>query len=1039
MIVAFGDFELDQRLYQLRRNGEIVKIEPKIFDVLRYLVEHRDRVVTKDELLEKLWPGESVSESVLPRCITAARKAVGDDPAGHKIIQTVHGRGYRFVAAVAATADDVGAPTPGPGAGERPAGVFVGREQAMAELREGLEDAFAGRGRLALLVGEPGIGKTRTAEELGALARQRGARVLGGRCYEGDGPPAFWPWVQILRASIRDADPRAVASELGPGAADIAQLLPDVRQSVLHLPPPPSLPPEQARFRLFDSVTTFLENAARVRPLVLILDDLHWADKPSLLLLQFLAREIRDDRLLLVGTYRDVELRRQHPLAEVLGDLAREPLCHRILLRGLGEADVAQFIAATSGSSPPEALVAAVYRMTEGNPFFVGEIVRLLLAEGRLRQGEEATALNLTLPQGVREAIGRRLNALSEECNRVLTLAAVAGREFDLNVLERIAELGGERLLDLLDEAVGARILAEPSGIAGRYSFSHTLIRETLYEELTTPLRVRWHRRVGEVLEDVHRANPDAHLPELAQHFFQAVPGGDVERAIRYGIRAAERATQLLAYEEAAGHYERALQALDLKLSGDEAERCELLLALGDAQSRSGEREKSRAVFQRAAELARKLSRPAGFARAALGFGGRGEMGMPRDDVLLALLEEALRVLGESETGLRVRILARLVGTTPYSDSLETRAALSQEAVELARRIGDPETLLVALAARAWALLGPDHVEERLAVGTEILRLAQEVGNKAMVFAGHEYRFGVLLVLGDIPAADREIDAAARLAEEIRQPVYSWFATWWRGSRALCDGRFDEAERLRQAALAIGQRIQHPGAMAIAEGQAIWLAGERGGTQEAFEAGFQFLLDYYPPAAIALRAGEAAYHAEAGDAEEARRCFEALAVHDFADIPRDEHWLVTMTTLAQACGALRDTRRAATLYEQLHPFAHRNIVHNLLRTYAGSVSHHLGLLAAAMGRQGQAARHFEDALEMNARMGVRPILARTQYEYARMLLDRGRAGDQRRAAALLDQALACSEELGLEESRRRMTAELRQRAAQPVPRRTSRS
>ncbi len=294
-----------------------------------------------------------------------------------------------------------------------------------------------------------------------------------------------------------------------------------------------------------------------------------------------------------------------------------------------------------------------------------------------------------------------------------------------------------------------------------------------------------------------------------------------------------------------------------------------------------------------------------------------------------------------------------------------------------------------------------------------------------------------------MPAVDREIDAAARLAEEIRQPVYSWFATWWRASRALCDGRFDEAEGLRQAALAIGERIQHPGAMAIAQGQAIWLTGERGGGYDVFEAGFQFLLDYYPPAVTALRAGEAAYYAEGGAMDDARRCFEALAARDFADIPRDEHWLVTLTTLAQACAALRDTRRATILYEQLQPFARRNIVHDLLRTYGGSVSFPLALLAEALGRQADAARHFEDALEMNDRIGARPHLARTQYEYARMLVDRGRAADRQRAAALCDQALACMNELGLDEMRRKATAELRERASQrPSPvghRRTSRS
>jgi tetratricopeptide (TPR) repeat protein len=310
-------------------------------------------------------------------------------------------------------------------------------------------------------------------------------------------------------------------------------------------------------------------------------------------------------------------------------------------------------------------------------------------------------------------------------------------------------------------------------------------------------------------------------------------------------------------------------------------------------------------------------------------------------------------------------------------------------------------------------------VEERLEVASELVRIAQEMGDKSMVLAGLEIRMGVLLALGDIPAADREIEATSRLAEEIRQPVFSWFATWWRGSRALCDGRLAEAERLREAALALGQRIQHPGAMAIAHGQAIWLGAEHSRASEEFLEGFQFLLDHYPPAATALRAGEAALRAEAGEVDEARRAFEALAAHDFTDIPRDEHWLVTLTTLAQACASLGDVPRARRLYQLLRPFAHRNVVHDLLRTYAGSVSLNLGLLARTLGKLDAAARHFEEALAMNARIG-RPFVARTQYEYALMLRERGRAADRRQAATLLDQAAACAGELGMAETLRRV-------------------
>ncbi|MEO8457000.1 MAG: protein kinase, partial [Chloroflexota bacterium] len=382
-------------------------------------------------------------------------------------------------------------------------GIFVGREKEMDELRAGLEDALSGRGRLMMLVGEPGIGKTRTSEEFATYARLRNAQVLWGRCYEGEGAPAYWPWVQIIRSYVHDKEPKELMSEMGPGAADIAQVVSEVKERLPGLPAPPTLEPEQARFRLFDSITTFLKNASKEKPLMVVLDDMHWADKPSLLLLQFMAKELRGSRLLVLGTYRDVELRRQHPLAQALGELNRENLSQRVLLRGLTENDVKRFVEVTAGTTPSEALVQAVYKETEGNPFFVNEIVRLLVADGRLEKAEGVKDWSVTIPQSVKEVVGRRLDHLSEECNKALTIGAVIGREFGVRLLEKVSEVKGDRLVDALEEAMGARVIAElPRGV-DMYWFSHALIRETLYEELSTTRRIRLHRQIGEALEEL--------------------------------------------------------------------------------------------------------------------------------------------------------------------------------------------------------------------------------------------------------------------------------------------------------------------------------------------------------------------------------------------------------------------------------------------------------------------------------------------------------------------------------------------------------
>ncbi len=318
-------------------------------------------------------------------------------------------------------------------------------------LTAALDDAMSGRGRLVMLAGEPGIGKTRIARELAVVAESRGTQVLWGQCYEEEGAPPYWPWVQPLRAYIQQQDPEQLLSEMGPGAADIAEIIPDLRSKLPDLKPSPTLEPEQARFRLFDSITTFLKNAASTQPLMLVLDDLHWADRPSLLLLQFLARQMAESSLLVVGTYRDVEVSLHDPLTETLGNLIREEHFQRIQLAGLSAKEVDQFVEVSGVASPP-GLVQAVHQRTEGNPLFVGEVVRLLGQEGPGAEGQ----WSLSIPEGIREVIGKRLGRLSQECNESLIMASVMGREFQLAPLVQLTDLPADRVLTALEEGLAA-------------------------------------------------------------------------------------------------------------------------------------------------------------------------------------------------------------------------------------------------------------------------------------------------------------------------------------------------------------------------------------------------------------------------------------------------------------------------------------------------------------------------------------------------------------------------------------------------------
>ena len=905
---------------------------------------------------------------------------------------------------------------------------FVGRQRELEDLWHPWERAKAGQRRLVLIAGEPGIGKTRLAAEFALTAHAKGATVLFGRSYEEALIP-YQPFVEALHHYVVACPLVVLRQQVAASGEELARLLPELAQrlpdlsgvssSRRSLAEPLGSDPDSERYRLFEAVASFLVEASRACPIVLVLDDLHWSDKPTLLLLRHIVRSLEQSPLLIVGTYREMELDRTHPLSDTLADLRRDRAFERVSLKGLDENDVAAMIGARGGQEAPPELIQAVHERTEGNPFFTEEVLTHLVETGAISRREGRWAYNaasieeLGIPEGIKEVIGRRLSRLSEECDSVLTVAAVIGRRFDLDILEQVSDLSDERLVDVLEEAIAAGIVLEteePHAV-GRYTFSHPLTRETLYEEPSTTRRVRLHRRIGEVLEQLSEANPEPRLAALAYHFCEAASGGlDANKAIDYAARAGEQATALLAYEEAVGHYERALQALELKEPADEAQRCELLLALGDALWRAGENPRARQTFEWAADIATKLKAPEELSRAALGYGAGGAVVGTVDKSLVGLLEEALGALGERDSTLRARLLARLAEELYFSDSQRRRAELSREAVEMARRVADPATLAAALRSRHLALRGPEQVESRIVVATEILGLAEDADDRALAWQGHYYRLIGLLGLGDIAAADAEIEVLQRLAEELRQPRYLWFSTLARVMRAAIDGRFEESERLAQQGLVVGQRAHEPDAL-LTFGVQMFAVRQVQGRLEETEAAFKRFVERYP-AVPALRCALAYLYSEADRAEEARTEFECLAGDGFAELPQDAYWLVGVSLLSDVCVSLGDAHRAATLYQLLLPYAQRT---SLINQYVcmGSASRSLGLLAATMRRWEEAAKHFEDALEMNARMGARAWLAVAQHDYAQMLLARGRAGDRAKAQQLLDQALSTALELGM--------------------------
>jgi DNA-binding SARP family transcriptional activator len=895
-------------------------------------------------------------------------------------------------------------------------GPFVGRERELRKLLGGLDNALAGQGRLFLISGEPGIGKSRLIEHLLRRAREDGAEVLVGRCWEAGGAPAYWPWVQALRTYVRDRDPELIRSQLGHGASDLAQLLPELKELYGELQAPLSSDPEGARFRLFEATTSFLRAASRTQPLVLVLDDLHAADTPSLLLLRFVAGELAGAGLLLIGAYRDVDPSVSEPLADAMAELQRQPVTRSVPLTGLPETDVGSFISIATGLAPSARVARALHRATDGNPLFVGEVVRLLTSDEKLESITDSEAWRRMVPEGVRAVIRRRLRHVSDNCRLVLELASVLGREFDLAALERVSEVGGDQLLHVLDEAARERIVTDVPGQPGRLRFAHVLIRDTLYDDLTPGRRVQLHRRIGDSLEELYAGNLEPHLAELAHHFYESARPAVAEKALAYARRAAERSLGQLAYEEAARLFAVALRVLDGMEAPDSTVRCELLLALGDAYARAGDMPRSKQTYRDAARLAESLRLPDHLARAALGYGGRFIWDVSRDDEsLVHLLERALAALSEEDSSLRVRLLARLAGG-PLRDSTADplrRQALGAEALEMGRRIGEPSTLAYGLHGYLSSHLSPDSTPVQLELAKELIDVAIAAGDAERAVEGYQVHLEASIELADVTSAHVDLGAMTVLADELGQPAQKWLAGVYRTALALLEGRFVEAERLIEETRSIGeQALRWPTAVTYGL-QLYLLRREQGRVKEVEELVRRAAADN--PTYPIWRCVLADMLLALGSTAEARAELEALASDGFSAIPFDEEWAVSLCFLAEAAARIGDDERAESLYRLLLHHADK-VTLSYPEISLGPISRFLGILASTTCRYDDAAHHFEAALSMNERIGARPWLAHTQDDYAHMLLVRDEPGDAEKARSLLDAARAAYRELGMSPS-----------------------
>ncbi len=891
---------------------------------------------------------------------------------------------------------------------------LLGRDRELTDLETALDDACQGYGRFYLVSGEPGIGKSSLAAATAELARGKGMAVRWGSAWEGGGAPAFWPWVQVLRGLIRGRDPDELRELLGYGGPWVAGLLPELREVLPQLEIPAATGKEQERFAQFDAITVLLRSVSAESPLAVIIDDLHASDGPSILMLDFAARSLTDAPIFLLGAYQDVAARGRPEIESLIAGSTRS--ARRIALGRLGTEELAILVERHSGVSPDDRLVGELHVATEGNPFFAREVVRLLAAEGQLEADRSTLGTQIPLPDSVRETIRRRCEPLGADALDALRVAAVIGREFRLSTVERAGAFARADLIEVLNAATESGLVSPAADVPGLYRFTHGLMRETLYSDLSTAQQIRAHAAVGDALEVVYGEDVEPHLAELAHHYLLAAPGGYAEKAVDYAIRAGERAMRLLAYEGAERLFESALGALVLSETAEPARGAALLLALGRARVRTGS-VAARDTLLAAAEAARRLELPELLADAALGFRAFARVPGVVDEEVVGLLEEALEYLDDSDSDLRARLLVRLaVQLYDDVDAARRRRELTEEAIAMARRLGGGSTLAYVLNNAQLATWSPDTREEELAWSDEVIALAERTGDLDLIETTRSRRIDLLLELDDFPGADVELEALARVVNEIPETRARAHLAAQRSRRAAIEGRLADAQALTSEAEELAARVGDSAMAIVTAAQRITLAWTRGRLEDV-ESTVQKLAAAAPGMPV-FRAVLAQLYVHAGREAEARREYENLRADDFSGIPRNGSFLHALSVLSEVAPYLDDAAGARALYSLLLPFEKRNVI-SIQSAYAGPVSRYLALLATACGEHGAAREHVASATAAAERVGARPLVAMLHLDEARMLLGEG---ERARALEACGKAAEIADTIGADGVRERAEA-----------------
>ncbi|HMJ33006.1 MAG TPA: AAA family ATPase [Baekduia sp.] len=885
---------------------------------------------------------------------------------------------------------------------------FVGRSAELRTLRTLLPRAEGDGGRVVLLGGEPGSGKSRLVRELASEAESDGVLVLSGACDAVVRTP-YGPFVEALGQLVRAADPDELRAALGATGGELTRLLPDLPARVGGLSPPVAADPDTERHRLHTTVANVLTGISHRRPVLLVLEDGHWADTPTLLLLRYLARAAGSARLLVLATFRDAEADVPEALAETLADLRRSDAVVRMRVAGFSDEEVTEFIRRAAGgevgAGPPQ-LAKAIGDLTEGNPFLVCELWRALvetdaveIVDGTVRL--TGSTVDLGTPESVREVVNQRLARLAGGTAELLELAATAGGEFGLDVVRRGSGVPDSELLARLDEAVRSGMIEELPSRTLTYRFAHELVRRALYDRLTGVRRAELHLRVGEALERDDARSGRA-LADLAHHFALAAPLDGSRRGVDYNVLAARAATEALAFEEAVA---RLLTALELRIESPER-RAEVLIELGTACHRAGKALDAQDALRTAAEIARELGDAQLLARAAIGYEDACWRPGIADQGAVELLEEAAAALGEASSELRVRLLSGLARARDFRGDHERAAIVRTSAIGMARQLHDRAGLATVLVGAYWSR-GTNSFEEILAMLTEAAVIGEELGDTEIRAEAMSWRVPAFVALGDIDSARREVATLEATSEQTAQPFMLHVAAHYGSALALSDGRLDAAQALAARSHDWSRLLTGRDASGVHGIQMFGIRREQGRLAEL--APVVRLLAGQVGSSGPWRPGLVSVLVELGMHAEARRELERVRV-DGLDTLRESLWLASLTYLTDACTALGDEETAALVYPELAPLTGANVMIGHLVACYGAADRYLGMLAATLGEWDRAEDHFRRATELNRRTGMLTWLSHTLHQHGRARLARG---DGAGAAPLLAEAAALAEALGL--------------------------